>query len=254
MVTFNNRVAWVTGGGRGIGRALALALAREGVSVAVSSRTDKEIEVVAEEIRAVGSRALAVRADAMSLSETRACAKQIEEGLGPVDILVNNAGGGVPQRSDPSLTPEQIDELSFIDNVDLNLFSAYRATQSVLPGMVERRWGRIINIGSGYARHSGGDFAYTAAKHGVVGLTRAMAAKVALDGVCINCLCPTWTHTQLIKYDSWTEEQRTLWEGANLQKRVLQPEELGPMAVLLASEEGHSITGQVVCVDGGDWV
>ena len=100
MVTFKNRVAWVTGGGRGIGRALALALAREGVSVAVSSRTDKEINAVAEEIRAVGSRVLAVRADAMSLSETRACAKQIEEGLGSVDILVNNAGGGggLPSR------------------------------------------------------------------------------------------------------------------------------------------------------------
>lgn len=254
MVTFKNRVAWVTGGGRGIGRALALALAREGVSVAVSSRTDKEINAVAEEIRAVGSRVLAVRADAMSLSETRACAKQIEEGLGSVDILVNNAGGGVPQQSDPTLTPEQIDELSFIDSVDLNLFSAYRATQAVLPGMVERRWGRIINIGSGYAWHSGGDFAYTAAKHGIVGLTRSMAAKVALSGVCINCLCPTWTHTQLIDYDNWTEEQRRERTAANLQKRILKPEELGPMAVLLASEEGHSITGQVVRVDGGDWV
>ena len=147
-----------------------------------------------------------------------------------------------------------MDEQSFIDNVDLNLFSAYRATQAVLPGMVERKWGRIINIGSGYARHSGGDFAYTAAKHGIVGLTRAMAAKVALDGVCINCLCPTWTHTQLINYDNWTEEQRRERIAANLQKRILQPEELGPMAVLLASEEGSSMTGQVVCVDGGDWI
>ena len=128
-------------------------------------------------------------------------------------------------------------------NVDLNLFSAYRATQAVLPGMVERKWGRIINIGSGYARHSGGDFAYTAAKHGLVGLTRAMAAKVALEGVCINCLCPTWTHTQLINYDNWTEEERRERTAANLQKPILQPEELGPMAVLLASEEGSSMTG-----------
>ena len=254
MVSFDNRVAWVTGGGRGIGRALALALAREGVSVAISSRTDAEIDAVADEVRATGARALAVRADAMSLADTRACARQIKAGLGPVDILINNAGGGAPPSDDPSLTPEQVDEQSFIASVDLNLFSAYRATQAVLPGMVERNWGRIINIGSGYARHSGGDFAYTAAKHGIVGLTRAMAAKVALDGVCINCLCPTWTHTQLINYDNWTEEQRQERTAANLQKRILQPEELGPMAVLLASEEGSSMTGQVVCVDGGDWI
>ena len=100
-MSFDNRVAWVTGGGRGIGRALALALAREGVSVAISSRTDAEINAVADEVRATGARALAVQADAMSLADTRACARQIEAGLGPVDILVNNVGWRHPATRRP---------------------------------------------------------------------------------------------------------------------------------------------------------
>jgi len=258
MAKLSNRVAWITGGGRGIGRAIALAFAREGGSVAISARTDDELEAVADEIRALGSRALAVHADAMSLQDTLACADRIANELGSVDILVNNAGGGVPPRNDEQLSPAEIDNFAFIDNVDLNLFSAYRTTQSVLPGMLTRRYGRIINIGSGYAKRSGGAPAYTAAKHGLIGLTRAMAAQVAANGVSINCLCPAWTNTQLVNLDLMAALQkldvavvRKRIESENLQKRILEPEELGPMAVLLASEDAASITGQVISVDGG---
>jgi len=253
-----NRVAWVTGGGRGIGRAIALAFAREGAAVAVSSRSDDELAAVVDEIRSLGTSGLAVHADAMSLDDTLAGAVQIAAGLGPVDILVNNAGGGVPPRSGGDLTPAEIDNFAFIDNVDLNLFSAYRATQAVLPGMLERGHGRIINIGSGYAKRSGGAPAYTAAKHGLIGLTRAMAAQVATRGVCINCLCPGWTNTRLVDLDLIAAMQkvdvdvvRQRIESENLQKRILEPEELGPMAVLLASDDAAGITGQVISVDGG---
>ncbi len=254
----SGRVAWVTGGGRGIGRSIALAMAAEGAAVAVSSRTETELEAVAEEIRALGSNGLAVRADAMSLEDTLAAAARIETELGPVDVLVNNAGGGVPPRTDSELSREQVDALAFVDNVDLNLFSAYRATQSVLRGMRERGYGRVINIGSGYAKRSGGAAAYTAAKHGLIGMTRAMAAEVAGDGVSINCLCPGWTNTQLVDLDAMAtmlgtdvEAVRARISSENLQNRVLEPDELGPMAVLLASEDARSITGQVISVDGG---
>lgn len=258
MAKLSNRIAWITGGGRGIGRAIALAFAKEGASVAVSARSDTELEAVADEIRRFGSQALAVHADAMSLQDTLACAERIEDELGPIDILVNNAGGGVAPRRDEHLSAAEIDSLTFIDNVDLNLFSAYRATQSVLTGMQQRHYGRIINIGSGYAKRSGGAAAYSAAKHGLIGMTRAMAAQVATAGVSINCLCPGWTNTKLVNLDAIAAMQqvdvaevRSRIESENLQKRILEPDELGPMAVLLASEDAASITGQVISVDGG---
>lgn len=252
------RVAWITGGGRGIGRAIALEMARNGADVAVSSRSMAELEAVTGEIRELGSRALAVTADAMSFADIRAAAARIARELGPVDILVNNAGGGAPPPGTEGRSPEELDDLAFSGDLTLNLLSAYRATQAVLPGMLERGHGRIINIGSGYAKRSGGPIAYTAAKHGLVGLTRAMAAQVARQGVTINCLCPGWTNTRLVDLDAMAAATgldvavlRAKIESDNLQNRILEPEELGPMAALLAADESHGITGQVISVDGG---
>ena len=187
MLKLEKRIAWVTGGGRGIGRAIALALAADGADVAVSSRSEDELETVSAEMRQLGRRPLPVRADSMSFDDIRSCANTIQGEFGAIDILVNNAGGGTGVPNAKELSPEQLDERLFAANVDLNLFSAYRASKAVLPGMLERRYGRIINIGSGYAKRSGGPTAYTAAKHGLIGLTRAMAAEVARQGVTINC-------------------------------------------------------------------
>ncbi len=148
------------------------------------------------------------------------------------------------------LNAEERDAALFAVNVDLNLFSAYRASRAVIDGMVERSYGRIVNIGSGYAKRSGGGAAYTAAKHGLIGLTRAMAAQVATRGVTVNCLCPGWTNTQLVNLDAMARARgtdvatvRTEIESENLQGRILEPEELGPMAALLAAPESAGITG-----------
>ena len=257
MARLENKVAWVTGGGRGIGRAIALAFAADGASVAVSSRTIEELESVANEIRELGGKAFAVHADAMSFEDIRECAKTIHVEFGPIDILLNNAGGGT--RVDPDgLSPQALDDEMFIANLSLNLVSAYRASKAVLPSMLERGYGRIINIGSGYAKRSGGAPAYTAAKHGLIGLTRAMAAEVGHQGVTINCLCPGWTNTRLVNLDAMAQYQnvdvdvvRERIESENLQHRILEPEELGPMAALLASPDAAGITGQVISVDGG---
>ncbi len=258
MLKLEKRIAWVTGGGRGIGRAIALALAAAGADVAVSSRSEDELDAVSAEMRQLGRRALPVPADSMSFDDIRSCANTIQDEFGAIDILINNAGGGTGVPNAKKLSPEQLDERLFAANVDLNLFSAYRASKAALPGMLERRYGRIINIGSGYAKRSGGASAYTAAKHGLIGLTRAMAAEVARQGVTINCLCPGWTNTKLVNLDAMAkyegvsvETVRERIESENLQHRVLEPEELGPMAALLASEEAAGITGQVISVDGG---
>ncbi len=252
------RVAWVTGGGRGIGRAIALALAAEGAAVAVSSRTQAQLEGVTAEISRLGSTGLPVLADAMSLADTVAAAKTIAAELGRLDILINNAGGGAGIADAEEMSPEERDAALFAANVDLNLLSAYRASRAALDGMLERGFGRIINIGSGYAKRSGGGLAYTAAKHGLIGLTRAMAAEVATRGVTVNCLCPGWTNTQLVDIDAMARARgtdaasvRAAIEAENLQKRILEPEELGPMAALLAAPESAGITGQVISVDGG---
>ena len=258
MARLNGRRVWVTGGGRGIGRAIAVAMARQEADVAVSARTKSEIDSVAMEIRSLGVNAVAVVCDVMSFDAIGECVESIRSDLGEIDILVNNAGGGTGLSNTEGLSKEQIDDRLFVANVDLNLFSAYRVSRAVLPGMIERGHGRIINIGSGYAKRSGGHPAYTAAKHGLIGLTRAMAAEVAEQGVTINCLCPGWTNTQLVDLEAMASTRRTTVEvektrivSENLQKRILEPEELGPMATLLAADESAGITGQVISVDGG---
>lgn len=258
MFDLTGKVALVTGGGRGIGRAIALALAGAGADVAVTARSAAQIESVAKEITARGRRALAVPYDAMSVESTRAAVAAVVAGLGTVHILVNNAGGIAFPRAADGLAAVTHEDEAFVDNLLLNLVSVQRASREVLPHMVAQRYGRIINIGSGYARRGGGLLAYSTAKHGVVGLTRAMAHEVALEGVTVNCLCPGWTNTSLVDYevlgaawgvDAATAKARIAADA--LQNRVLEPEELGPMAVLLASDAGYGITGQVLSVDGG---
>jgi NAD(P)-dependent dehydrogenase (short-subunit alcohol dehydrogenase family) len=258
MGRLDGRVALVTGGGRGIGRAIALELAREGADVAVTSRTQGELEAVAREIEALGRRGLALPADAMNPAEVRAVVRETVSERGQLDVLVNNVGGVLAPRGLGELLPFGHDDQLFTDNLVLNLVSGWWSSAEALPHMRERGYGRIVNIGSGYAKNSGGLIAYSAAKHGVVGLTRALAAQVAPFGITVNCLCPGWTNTALVDWDvlalaygTDAAGAKAMAESENLQKRVLEPEELGPMAALLAAEEAAGITGQVISVDGG---
>ena len=256
MGRLDGRVAVVTGGGRGIGRAIALELAREGADVVVSSRTREQLEAVAAEVRGIGPRAAGVVADALDREQAKEPVRRAAAEFGAADILVNNVGGGAPLRG--SQDPFEHDDDVFEANLALNLTSAYWTTREALPLMRERGWGRIINIGSGYSKRSGGALAYTAAKHGLIGFTRALAHDAAAHGITVNCLCPGWTNTALVDWAGMgraagisADEARAWRASENLQNRVLEPEELGPMAALLAAPEAAGITGQVISVDGG---
>lgn len=245
-----DRVAVVTGGGRGIGRAIALGLAAEGATVAVLSRTREQLDAVVAEAEEAGGGGLALAVDCMDGPALKEAVEEARLRLGRLDVLVNNVGGplGEPER----LTALEHDDELFERTLFLNLTTAYYATRAALPHMVEGGYGRIVNVGSGYATHGGGGIAYSAAKHGVVGLTRSLAYQVPA-AVTVNCLCPGWTDTEMLSWNGpeGAASARAKAEAQTVQGRVLAPAELAPMAALLASPEGAGITGQVISVDGG---
>jgi NAD(P)-dependent dehydrogenase (short-subunit alcohol dehydrogenase family) len=235
------RVAVVTGAGRGIGRAIALRYAAEGATIVVSARTASDLDAVVSE---AGS-GTPVVADALNGDGARRPVHAALEQFGRVDILVNNVGGNAGGNLDPFAA----DDVAFLRTLTLNLTSAWWASSAAIPAMRDRGFGRIINIGSGASKRAAASVAYTTAKHGLVGFTRQLAAATAPHGITVNCLCPGWTNTSAL--DRAPEAMLARAEEENLQRRILEPEELGGMATLLAGPDGAGITGQVISVDGG---
>lgn len=245
----SERVAVVTGGSRGIGAALAAALRAAGAQVVISGRSAETLEKTAAAIDAVP-----VVADAADREAAGTPVREAIVRFGGVDILVNNVGGGVP--SNPDVFAADLD--GFEANLALNLTSAYWSTSAAVHSMRDRGQGRILNIGSGASKHAAASPAYTAAKHGLVGLTKQLAVDLARHGITVNCICPGWTNTDLVSFEQLgraqgqsAEQARSSAEAESAQRRILEPEELGAMAVLLASAGGAPITGQVIGVDGG---
>lgn len=254
MGQLDGRVAVVTGGGRGIGRAIALRFAREGATVVVSSRTGAELEATLADAGVGADRGLAVVADAMDRADARRPVTEALEAFGRVDVLVNNVGGTAAGDPDPFAA----DDAAFEQTVVLSLTSAWWTTSAALGAMRDRGHGRIISIGSGASKHTGASLGYVTAKHGLVGFTRQLAAATARHGINVNLLCPGWTNTSLLDFEriarargTTADEERARAEAESLQGRVLEADELAGMAALLAGPDGTGITGQVISVDGG---
>jgi len=252
-----DRVAIVTGGGRGIGRAIARRFAAEGAFVLVAARTEFEVRAVAAEINAQGGRAASAGAD---VSREPDCAKIVaaaQQQFGPVTILVNNAGGYGPVKPIEEIATEEWDEV-----VATHLRAAFLLTRLVLPGMYERGAGAIINISSLSAKSAFSWGApYAAAKAGMLGLTRVAAAESARRGVRVNAICPgPVTETKMSKDLGHALAERL---GLNpddqlagflqgiLQGRGQTADEIAAAALFLASDDASAITGQSLNVDGG---
>lgn len=238
--------ALVTGGGRGIGAACARALSDAGAHVIVCGRTAAEVMAVAEEVEGEG-----LVADLLD----RAATDHMVERAGRIDVLVNNAGAA------ESASLERTTDATWDRILELDATSPFRVTRALVPPMVAAGWGRVINIASN-AGVSGYGYtaAYCAAKHAMVGFTRALAIDLARTGVTINALCPGWVDTKLAdeavqriadKTKRSADDARKTLEAMSPQRRMIEPAEVAHAALMLCADEARGIHGQTIVIDGG---
>jgi 3-oxoacyl-[acyl-carrier protein] reductase len=240
----NSRTAFVTGAGRGIGRAVALSLAQAGARVVVASNEPENNEKVAAEIRAAGGEAFPLFVDMASPDSIREAFRKADEEFGRTDILVNNAG----ITRDALAVRMKKEDWDLV--MKINLEGAFLAIQQVLPDMMRQRWGRIINIASVVGlMGNAGQANYVASKAGLIGLTKALAQEVASRNITVNAVAPGYIETDMTARLPEEVKQRML--NMIALKRFGRPEDVAAAVRFLASEEAGYITGHVLNVNGG---
>ena len=255
MTESNGKVVLITGAGRGIGKAIALAFAAEKSRVVITGRTAAALEEVAAEIRATGAEVLASPCDVTHKPQVKNLQHTIERHFGPVQILVNNVGIA-PAAGFLDMQDNLWDEV-----MRVNVNAAYNCCKTFLSAMVTARWGRIVNIASTVARVAyPGISAYATSKHAILGLTRSLAMETARSGVTVNAVCPGYVNTELTRENARRlaekrgqslDEALAMLAASCPQRRLIEPEEVAYVTLMLASDRARGITGQAIQVDGG---
>jgi NAD(P)-dependent dehydrogenase (short-subunit alcohol dehydrogenase family) len=255
MGGLQDKVVLVTGGSGGLGRALGRAFARQESRVVLAARSEAKLKTAAEEIARDGGKVMALACDVTVKDQVLQLAESIRACWGNVEILVNNAG-----MAKAAGFLEMPDSL-WDDILKTNLTGPYNCCKVFLPGMIDARWGRIINIGSttskvAYPHVS----AYVSSKHGLLGLTRVLALETARLGITVNAICPGYLDDELTHANARQMAEKTgktvdqvlsMFASSAPQKRLIAPEEVAELALLMASDKLAGMTGQAVSIDGG---
>ena len=250
MNDLKGKIAIVTGGGQGIGRAITLRLASEGCKVAVFDLKPETAEETASQARSTGGEVTVYSLDVSDESAVEAAVAQVESDLGPVWVLVNNAGWDKPA---PFLST---DSALWTKIIAINLMGPLNLHKAVCPRMVERRGGRVINIASDAARvGTSNEAVYSACKSGVIAFTKSLARELARSNILLNTVCPGPTNTPMMASVLGTGDDAVKWKDAMVRgiplKRMGEPEDYAGIVAFLATEDASFITGQTISVSGG---
>ena len=250
MFSLKGKVALVTGGSRGIGESIALAFAEAGADVVVSSRNKRppELDRVAEQVRALGRKAMAIPAHVGKKQDVQKLVQKTAKEFGRIDILVNNAGVNPVLSSMINLEDEAFDKV-----MEVNLKGAFLMSKAVAREMIRQRGGRIINISSisGLRARRDGTGAYCISKAGMNMMTQVMARELARDNILVNAIAPGSIKTEFSRIN-WTDPERKAKRLREIElKRFGEPIEVAGLALFLASDAGSFVTGEIIRVDGG---
>jgi NAD(P)-dependent dehydrogenase (short-subunit alcohol dehydrogenase family) len=250
-----DKIVLITGASGGLGQAFARAFERQGYRVVIAARRQAKLQALADAMAQEGAQVLAIACDVTKREEVKNLGAEIAKRWGAVQILINNAGIARAVSFSDMLDKE------WDETLDTNLTGAYNCCKAFLPGMLQAKWGRIINIASttakvGYPHVT----AYTASKHGLLGLTRSLALETARQGITVNAICPGYVDDERTLENARAMAEKTgkpideilkAFSASAPQKRLIEPEEVASLALLMVSEKLGGMTGQAVNVDGG---